>query len=87
MWSCLNGEIHSSLRVWNSSSELGVGSTVIGDSIDGVGAFSSTGLDFSMIGFVVEGLASSVSGASDGVISLNWFSDSLLVKKEPTFWK
>ena len=54
--------IHSSLRVWNSSLELGVGSAVIGDPIEGVGDFSSTGLTPSSVGFVFEMLG---SGASD----------------------
>ena len=93
MRSCLNGEIHSSLRVWNSSLELGVGSAVIGDSIEGVGVFSSTGLTFSGIAFVFGMFGSGASGlvgvssVSVGSTSSGWCSDSLLVKKEPTFWK
>ena len=93
MRSCLKGEIHSSLRVRNSSFELGVGSAVVGDSIEGVGVFPSTGLTFSGIAFVFGMFGSGASGltgassVSVGSTSLGWCSDSLLVKKEPTFWK
>ena len=93
MRSCLNGEIHSSLRVWNSSFKLGVGSTVIGDSVEGVGIFSSTGLTPSSVAFVFGMFGSGASGligvssVSAGSTSSGWCSDSLLVKKEPTFWK
>ena len=93
MRSCLNGEIHSSFSVLNSSFELGVGSTVIGVPIEGVGVFSSTGLTLSSVAFVFGMLGSGASGVtgvssvSVGSTSSSWCSEPLLVKKEPTFWK
>ena len=86
----MNGEIHSSLSVWNSSSELGVPSDMIGDSLGSVGLSSSIGLKLSggvCVGGMIGSGASGVIGASvgpDGITVSGWLG-SLRVKKEPAF--